>query len=141
MLTTFVKMADIGDLQDGEMRDAAVVGGEILRGRRGEACFAITNICSHFFTCLTTGELFSDRCEALCPLHDSRFNLAIGARLPATKPVKTCAVRVEGNDILVGSKAAGRADRVRRTRRRCGSVWLLPGRRRLRASLNGKRTR
>jgi 3-phenylpropionate/trans-cinnamate dioxygenase ferredoxin subunit len=53
--------------------------------------------------------LFADSCEVQCPLHDSRFSLVDGrpTGLPATKPVKTYAVRIDGDDILVGPQPAG----------------------------------
>src|SRR5262249_22717304 len=55
MLTTFVKVATVGELAVGEMRDASVDGEQILLARIGETYYAINNICSHFFTYLTGG--------------------------------------------------------------------------------------
>jgi nitrite reductase/ring-hydroxylating ferredoxin subunit len=108
MLTSFVKVAEVDDLQDGDMRDVSVAGEEILLARIGERYYAINNICTHFFTYLSTGELLCDAVQVRCPLHDSRFSLVDGEphALPATKPVKTYAIRVEGDDILLGPQGA-----------------------------------
>src|SRR5947209_20310261 len=108
MLTKFVKVGTVSDLADGDMRDASVEGEEILLARVGEQYYAVNNICTHFFTYLSGGELFPESCEVLCPLHDSRFSLVDGrpTGLPATKPVKIYAVKVEGDAILVGPQAA-----------------------------------
>ena len=67
---------------------------------RGEV-FAISDICSHADVSLSEGDVEDGTIE--CWLHGSRFDLRTGAPtgLPATKPVATYPVTVEGDDVLV----------------------------------------
>jgi len=67
---------------------------------RGEV-FAVSDICSHADVSLAEGDVEDGTIE--CWLHGSRFDLRTGAPtgLPATKPVATYSVTVEGDDVLV----------------------------------------
>jgi len=63
--------------------------------------FAVSDICSHADVSLSEGDVEDGTVE--CWLHGSRFDLRTGAPtgLPATKPVATYPVTVEGDDVLV----------------------------------------
>ena len=63
--------------------------------------YAIHDECSHQAVPLSEGEV--DGCEIECWLHGSRFDLRTGkpSGPPATEPVPTYPVRVEGGDVLV----------------------------------------
>ncbi|NUS74421.1 MAG: non-heme iron oxygenase ferredoxin subunit [Corynebacteriales bacterium] len=63
--------------------------------------YAIHDVCSHAEVALSDGEI--DGCTLECWLHGSRFDLKTGEplELPATEPVPTYAVRVDGDDVLV----------------------------------------
>ena len=63
--------------------------------------FAISDVCSHADVSLSEGDVEDGAIE--CWLHGSRFDLRTGAPtgLPATKPVATYPVTVEGDDVLV----------------------------------------
>jgi 3-phenylpropionate/trans-cinnamate dioxygenase ferredoxin subunit len=63
--------------------------------------YAIHDECSHQAIPLSEGEV--DGCEIECWLHGSRFDLRTGkpSGPPATEPVPTYPVRVEGGDVLV----------------------------------------
>ena len=63
--------------------------------------FAINDICSHADVSLSEGDVEDGGIE--CWLHGSRFDLRTGAPtgLPATKPVATYPVTVEGSDVFV----------------------------------------
>jgi 3-phenylpropionate/trans-cinnamate dioxygenase ferredoxin subunit len=67
---------------------------------RGEV-FAVSDICSHADVALSEGDVEDGTIE--CWLHGSRFDLRTGepTGLPATKPVATYAVTVEGDVVLV----------------------------------------
>ena len=67
---------------------------------RGEV-FAINDVCSHADVSLSEGDVEDGTVE--CWLHGSRFDLRTGAPtgLPATKPVATYPVTVEGDNVLV----------------------------------------
>ena len=109
MPSQFQKVASVSDLAEGEMIGAAVGEEKILVAKIGGEYFAINDICSHFYTLLSNGELYTDTCEVQCPLHDSRFCLRTGrpTDLPAEKPVEVYAVRIEGDDIVVGPRQDG----------------------------------
>ena len=63
--------------------------------------YAIHDECSHQAVPLSEGEV--DGCEIECWLHGSRFDLRTGkpSGPPATEPVPTYPVRVQGGDVLV----------------------------------------
>jgi nitrite reductase/ring-hydroxylating ferredoxin subunit len=106
MLTTYTRVAGTGDLKDGSMLNVSAEGEAICLARLGDKYYAINNVCTHFFTYLTDGELYPDTCEVQCPLHDSRFNLETGeaSEPPADVPEEVYNVKIEGDDILVGPK-------------------------------------
>lgn len=104
MLTKFVKVAKTSDLADGKMMAVDADGEEILLARIGDKYYAINNVCSHAAAWLDQGDLLPATYEVQCPLHEGRFDLRTGAPThePAEEPVEVYAVRVEGDDILVG---------------------------------------
>jgi len=63
--------------------------------------YAVRDECSHAAVALSEGEV--DGCSLECWLHGSRFDLRTGVPtgLPATRPVATYPVTVEGDDVLV----------------------------------------
>lgn len=72
----------------------ANVGGEF---------FAFDDTCTHEEASLTEGEIFGDVVE--CPLHGAAFNIRTGAveSFPATRPLPTFGVRVEGDEVQVAT--------------------------------------
>jgi 3-phenylpropionate/trans-cinnamate dioxygenase ferredoxin component len=104
MLSEFVWAAKASDISDGTMTSVTLAGEEVLIASVGGQYYAIDNKCSHQGGWLDQGELLADRCEVMCPLHDACFDLRTGKPTaePAKTPVKVYAVRVEGDDILVG---------------------------------------
>jgi len=76
-------------------------GTPICIARSQGEVFAISDICSHADVSLSEGDVEDGTIE--CWLHGSRFDLRTGAPtgLPATKPVATYPVTVEGDDVLV----------------------------------------
>ena len=71
-----------------------------LARSQGEV-FAISDVCSHADVSLSEGDVEDGTVE--CWLHGSRFELRTGkpCGLPATKPVATYQVVVEGDDVHV----------------------------------------
>jgi nitrite reductase/ring-hydroxylating ferredoxin subunit len=104
MPSQFVKADKTSKIPDGTMACVTVGGEEVLIACVGGQYYAIQNDCSHQGGPLDQGELLSDRCAVMCPLHDACFDLRTGAPSagPAKKAVKVYAVLVEGDDILVG---------------------------------------
>ncbi len=78
-----------------------VDGVDVAVVRQGEDLYAIHDECSHAAVPLSEGDV--EDCEIECWLHGSRFDLRTGkpSGPPATEPVPTYPVRVEGDDVLV----------------------------------------
>lgn len=72
----------------------------LARTEAGELC-AIDDSCSHEEESLSEGWVEDDCIE--CPAHNSRFDLRTGAAvsLPATEPVASYPVVVDGDDVVV----------------------------------------
>jgi 3-phenylpropionate/trans-cinnamate dioxygenase ferredoxin component len=105
----FVKVTTVDDLAEGDMKGYTVAGESILIARIEGKYYAINDVCSHFYTLLSSGTLYPENLEVECPLHESRFSLTSGEPNlpPADRPVEAYSVRVEGNDICIGPKTAG----------------------------------
>ena len=73
---------------------------EAVAALRGEV-FALLDVCSHADVALSEGDVEDGLIE--CWLHGSLFDLRTGepTGLPATRPVPTFPVTVEGDDVLV----------------------------------------
>ena len=73
----------------------------ICVARSGGEVYALSDICSHADVSLAEGEVEDGGVE--CWLHGSRFDLRTGAPtgLPATKPVATYPVTIEGDDVFI----------------------------------------
>ncbi len=78
-----------------------LAGTPVCVARSGGRVFAVSDICSHADVSLAEGEVEDGHVE--CWLHGSRFDLATGkpTGLPATRPIPTYPVTVEGDDVLV----------------------------------------
>jgi nitrite reductase/ring-hydroxylating ferredoxin subunit len=100
---TFVRVASLSDLRDGELLGVEVGDDEVMLARIGDAVYAIANICSHEHVWLDAGTLHRETCEVECPMHEGRFDLRTGAAtaLPCEEPVRSYEVRVEDDDVLV----------------------------------------
>ena len=109
MTDDFSRVAAVSDVPPGEMKAAKAPDGvEIALANVGGQFYAFMNMCSHEDASLHFGWLHAETCEVECPLHEGRFDIRSGAATgdPATIPVKTYAVRVDGDDILVGPAIA-----------------------------------
>lgn len=103
----FVRVASVSDVPEGQMISVEADGIPVCLARIGGEFYAINDICTHFFTYLSSGEIDVEACQVQCPLHDSRFSFKTGEphQPPADVPVETYAVRIEGDDIYVGPKS------------------------------------
>jgi len=114
-VSTFVEVAKAGELADGSMRRVSVGGREILVVRVGDTYYSADNKCPHMGGDLSRGTL--EGTVVTCPRHHSRFDLAdghvvrwtdwtgillaTGRLLKSPRPIKTYAVKQEGDSILV----------------------------------------
>ena len=104
--TEFEKVAKVGDLADGQMMSVIAGRMEIMLARVGDEYFALDDYCTHADALLDQGILHADTYEVECPLHEGMYDLRTGE--PTGEPVEDAAivfaVKIEGDDILVGPK-------------------------------------
>ena len=98
---TTQRVAALSELADDTAVRVEVAGKPVCLARSGGEVFAIADVCSHADVALSEGEVSDGLVE--CWLHGSMFDLRTGkpTGLPATKPVPTFPVTVEGDDVLV----------------------------------------
>jgi 3-phenylpropionate/trans-cinnamate dioxygenase ferredoxin subunit len=103
-MTGFTRVAALSELGEDTACRVDVDGVAVCLARSGGGVFALADLCTHAEVALSEGEVENDTVE--CWLHGSRFDLRTGAPigLPATTPVATYPVRVEGDDVLVAVK-------------------------------------
>ncbi len=100
-LATFVRACALSDLPDEGAIGIDLNGTPVAVVRTGDEIYALSDICSHAEVALSEGEVYGHTIE--CWLHGSCFDLRTGNPTgpPATKPVATYPVKVEGNDVFV----------------------------------------
>jgi Ferredoxin subunits of nitrite reductase and ring-hydroxylating dioxygenases len=98
MLVRVGKARDVGA---GEMHLFDVDGTDVNVSNAGGHLYAFDDTCTHQGCSLANGEL--DGTTVTCACHGSQFDVTSGAVLrgPAQRPVRSRAVQVEGEDILV----------------------------------------
>ena len=110
-----LRLADIDELAEGEMKKYRVQDTEILLARIGGKYYAVQNKCPHFGGDLSSGEL--DGTIVTCPRHGSQFNLVdgsvmrwmkgdglvskVGKLLKSPRPLEIYNIKLEGRDIMV----------------------------------------
>ncbi len=101
MTSTYTKAADLQAITPGNMLKVRLDNRAILLANIDGKIYAIDDQCSHEDASLYNGALKGDCVE--CPLHSSQFNFKTGEpmQLPATETVKTYAVKIENNKILI----------------------------------------
>lgn len=101
----FVKALSKSDLQPGQGKAVELQGKKIAVFNVNGTFRAIDDTCTHDEASLAEGTIQceGETCVVECPWHGAHFNLQTGAAvtLPAVTPVKTYAVRVEGDAIEV----------------------------------------
>ena len=97
-------VATLEEIPDGGMKQVVVRGEPVGLYRVGEDVYAVHDICTHEEAYLSEGEFEPEDLEVECPLHGSHFNVQSGEVriLPATRPVMTYQVKVEGGRVMVG---------------------------------------
>ena len=98
---SFVRACSVDEVQKGAARAVCVDGVDVAVVHTDDEWFAIYDECSHAAIALSEGDI--EGCEIECWLHGSKFDLRTGkpTNLPATTPVPTYPVRVEGDAVLV----------------------------------------
>jgi 3-phenylpropionate/trans-cinnamate dioxygenase ferredoxin subunit len=104
--STFVRVCALADVPEPGAISVVVGDEPIAVVRVGGEVFALRDVCSHEEVPLSEGEVYDHTVE--CWLHGSCFDLRTGAPTgpPATKPVPTYPVKVEGDGVYVAVPAA-----------------------------------
>ncbi|MGQ4619387.1 Rieske 2Fe-2S domain-containing protein [Nocardia sp. R7R-8] len=110
-ITQWTKALPEEEVPDGDVVGVDVAGEKVCVAKVDGKYYAINDICSHFYTRLSDGELDAQTLSVECPLHDSRFSLIDGApnQEPADEPVDVYDVKVENGEVYVGPKTDGTA--------------------------------
>ena len=97
------RLCATGEVDPGGARRFVVGSHKICLVRVGEDFYAIGDTCSHADYSLSEGEVDPDTLQIECWKHGSCFSLKTGEpdTLPATRPVPTYDVQVEGDDVWV----------------------------------------
>lgn len=98
---TAVRVASVSDLAGDTPLRVDVGAVPVCLARSNGDILAVGDTCTHAEVSLSEGEIEDGFVE--CWLHGSRFDLRTGRPfgLPATRPVPTYAVTIEGEDVLV----------------------------------------
>jgi 3-phenylpropionate/trans-cinnamate dioxygenase ferredoxin subunit len=102
-VTGFVTLGAAGDVPEGEVRAFDVGGTTVAVAHVEGSWFAFDDTCTHRQCSLSEGEVWGD--VIMCPCHGSEFSLATGEVMngPATDPVRSYEVRVEGDELQVSA--------------------------------------
>jgi 3-phenylpropionate/trans-cinnamate dioxygenase ferredoxin component len=105
-VTDFEIVAEIDEIPDEGMIQVVVGGEPVGLYRVGDDVYAIHDICTHEEAYLSEGFFEAEELEVECPLHGSHFNVQNGEVriLPATRPIDTYPVKVEGGKVMVGPR-------------------------------------
>lgn len=95
------------ELGEGQTLGARVGGRDVCVVLSGGKLYAVDDECPHAFAPLSSGMVEGE--TITCPLHQAVFNLATGKCLEGAlggdageiDDLKTCEVRVDGDDVLV----------------------------------------
>ena len=105
-MVDFQPVAKVGEVPDCGAKPVVAHGEPVALFRVGDEVFAISDVCTHEETELHSGDFDCEDLEIECPLHGSKFNVQTGEVriLPATRPVATFDVKIDGDLVLVGPK-------------------------------------
>jgi len=100
-MAEWIKVSDVGDPASGEVKVVRSGDLRIALANVDGKYFAVDDVCTHDGGPLGQGDVFDYEIE--CPRHGARFDIRTGQPmcLPAILPVKTYAVRVEGNEVQI----------------------------------------
>ncbi len=101
VMSDFEKVAKISDVPEGEVGSFFASGEPIAICRVAGNFYAFKDECTHQALPLSGGDLNGD--SITCCYHGAEFNVKTGKVLcpPASEPLETYEVKVEGEDIFV----------------------------------------
>ena len=97
----FQRAASTTEFREGEAVAVTLDGIDVALATDGESYYALQDLCSHAHVALSEGEV--EDCAIECWMHGATFDLRTGQPncLPATEPVATFPVQLDGDDVLV----------------------------------------
>jgi len=100
-LVDYVKVCDVAEVSLGSMHPVDVARRRLMIVNVNGQLYATDRICTHEEADLSTGFLAGS--IVTCPLHLSRFDLVTGEvqNAPASVPLKTYSLKVEGTNVYV----------------------------------------
>ena len=100
-MTDFIKVAELNELDDGELMAVEVDGEPVCLAKVEDSIYAFTDNCTHISGPLNEGELDGE--VITCPWHGAQFNVHTGKVLrgPARQDIQTYSVQVKESSILV----------------------------------------
>ena len=108
-LSAFVRACAVSELPEEGVIGVDLNGTPVAVVCAEGEIFALRDVCSHAEVALSEGEVYDHTIE--CWLHGSCFDLRTGDPTgpPATKPVPTYSVKIDGDDVLVslGAQMSG----------------------------------
>ena len=101
---SFVRVCALAELPDEGSLAVEIDDTPVAVIRIGEDVYALRDVCSHAEVALTEGDVYDHTIE--CWLHGSCFDVRTGkpTNPPATQPVPTYPVKIEGDDVYVSLK-------------------------------------
>ena len=102
----FTRACALSDLPIEGVIGVEVDGEPVAVARAEGEVFALRDVCSHAEVPLSEGEVYDHTVE--CWLHGSCFDVRSGKPTgpPASKPLATYQVRIDGDDVLVAAPAS-----------------------------------
>ncbi len=100
-MTTYVRVADVGDVRPGRARAVAAAGEHLLLCNVDGALYAIADLCTHDRGPLGEGRLRGATIE--CPRHGARFDVRDGSVVtpPAVRDLATYPLRIVDGKVEV----------------------------------------
>lgn len=100
-MTDFIKVADVNEIEEGEMMPIEVDGELVCLARVDGAVCAFSDNCTHISGPLSEGDLEGH--ILTCPWHGAQFDIRNGkvVRGPARQDIPTYPVKVEGESVFI----------------------------------------
>ncbi|GAA4633422.1 non-heme iron oxygenase ferredoxin subunit [Actinoallomurus vinaceus] len=101
---SFTRACSLSELPEEGALAVEIDGTPVAVVRTGDDVYAMRDVCSHAEVALSEGDVYNHTIE--CWLHGSCFDLRTGkpTNPPATQPVPTYPVKIEGDDVYVSLK-------------------------------------
>ena len=102
MASEFTTVGKVSEIPEGEFGSYQVGGEEVAVAHVDGSFHAFGDVCTHAHCSLSDGDL--EETTVTCPCHGSQFDVTTGEVLngPATEPVDSYEVRIDGDDIRIG---------------------------------------